>query len=388
MVKLYFNDNLPLVNINWTIYKGQSSVKEDFDRATIWMWLVTDKNRIPLDAIAENGTIKAVIPPTLSPDSYSLKAIWVKKGTYNFCKQAIDNGKQLGIETRVISEVQNAFLVVDREEDATEFEGDNYTLCFKSSVATYGYDGLDAYEKSVIAGYTKLDEDSWLRSRGITGLVQQTGNSESEAMSQKAVTESINGLQSQIDRLIDESILVNFKSFPERIFINELTPVNIIVSFSGVANYITLRKGDEIISHIENIKDFSKVMYLSETTTFTLEARIQGIDIIRDLEVSAVHHIYYGGGSNFDNFLTKAMKHMIPMVSPQGIYSIQIDTKGDKVFFAVPDGMEINGAQLVYDGLGGLPLKDPVVNQIDNVNYKVYESENEYDLSTINLQIL
>lgn len=162
MVNLYFNDNLPLVKLYWEVYKGQSSVREDFSRATIWLWLLTSTNKIPIDATTNKGVILAELPTTLAPDVYSIKAIWSKSGTFDFDQNDILNGKQLGIETRVTSLIQDAFTVVDSAEKATKFGEDAYLLKYRSHAATYGYDGLDAYELAVMRGKTNLSEEEWL----------------------------------------------------------------------------------------------------------------------------------------------------------------------------------------------------------------------------------
>lgn len=210
MVKLYFNDNLPLVNLNWAIFRGQSDVKEDFSRATLWVWLISKNNRIPLQATAEDGIIKSIIPTTLASGIYSLKAIWVKRGTYNFNDQAIFNGKQLGLETRVVSEIKNAFEVVDRLGEL-EFTSDAYDLKFKSSAATYGYDGLDAYEIAILRGKTILPEDEWLsiNSGKAVNLFQQVKQSlEAEAAritAQQGVTQEQGQNLSNVSELANET---------------------------------------------------------------------------------------------------------------------------------------------------------------------------------------
>ena len=46
-----------IIHIEWTILKGTSDVEEDFSRALVKCFLISGKNRYPIDATANGGIL-------------------------------------------------------------------------------------------------------------------------------------------------------------------------------------------------------------------------------------------------------------------------------------------------------------------------------------------
>ena len=73
----YVNSNFT-VNIDWNIQRGASRMREDFRRATLFVFLIGHDNVYPVTYTLEDNVIKAVIEPGLPEGVYGLKAVWFK----------------------------------------------------------------------------------------------------------------------------------------------------------------------------------------------------------------------------------------------------------------------------------------------------------------------
>lgn len=177
--------------------KGGSCIPEDLSRAIVNVWLVSNDDKIdvtrwidtshgyieiPLGAIQPDvrpcpphphpippmGSDCVPHPscppcpppmgcPFLPANVYSLKAVWYKDRSR--CKMAV-------------AEVRNAFAITNYMEEATPFVGDALTVKVKSSAATYGYDGLSAFELACMHGVTTYtSEVEWCRFRGVENIL-------------------------------------------------------------------------------------------------------------------------------------------------------------------------------------------------------------------------
>lgn len=162
---IFYNGEMPVVEIEWHIYKGIESQTEDFSRAQLWLWLVSDRDKKLLSAAtAEDGVIRASFDSgmaelCLHEGTYGLKAVWVKNRER--CELMGDLGGQLKM-----AEMRNAFGITEHEEDATPVSGSTAVLRMKSMVASYGYDGLSAYEIAVMRKVTTaLSETEYVQMR-------------------------------------------------------------------------------------------------------------------------------------------------------------------------------------------------------------------------------
>lgn len=137
-----------VLNIYIDVYKGQSAIKEDFSRADLKVFLVcgVEKLRIPLSVTLDStGTLKGSVS-NLPIGIYGIKLMWNK-----------NHGR-----SPMIAEKYQLFGITEYLDEATNSAADSVNIKTVLRSATYGYDGLDAYELSVMRGKTILDEDAWL----------------------------------------------------------------------------------------------------------------------------------------------------------------------------------------------------------------------------------
>ena len=67
-----------LIHIEWTVYKGTSSVREDFTRALVKCFLIGPREKYLVNATAQSGTLYMELPQGLEEGAYSIEAIYVK----------------------------------------------------------------------------------------------------------------------------------------------------------------------------------------------------------------------------------------------------------------------------------------------------------------------
>lgn len=170
-----------IIRIEWTILKGTSHVREDFRRANVKVFLIGNTEKYYLEATAEDGILKFDIPQGLEEGTYGIEAIWVK------------NEGHLGMGNRSISrsKKERLFSITEFEEEATNLGDGEVVLKFTSSTATYGYDGLSSYELAVLRGEWTGTEGEWLKHQRYVSVLDGRGDSETDTMSQKSITEEL-----------------------------------------------------------------------------------------------------------------------------------------------------------------------------------------------------
>lgn len=147
---IHYSDNE--MQIEWRIFRGLSKVGEDFSRSEAVVLLWNGRNRFVAGCTAiengRDGRLLVAVPSGLPEGVYDLEGIWMKNGGRSVCR------------CRYIK----AFGVTQTASAAT-YQGGATTgpvLSLRSSAATYGYDGLSAYELAVLKGKTVASEDEWL----------------------------------------------------------------------------------------------------------------------------------------------------------------------------------------------------------------------------------
>ncbi|MBP5479744.1 MAG: hypothetical protein J6Y15_10340 [Bacteroidaceae bacterium] len=191
---LYYNyQNVPPIEVRITVYRGKTTVREDFNRAKLFVWLVSSHDMIPVSVTAENGTITFNPPTTLDMGVYGIKAIWTKELGFNGKPSIrVPYGMEIHADKTSRADISSLFAIVSDTAGTT----DDGIIETSIEVATYGYDGLDAYEMAVLNGFTKLSKKEWLESRSLTAVLQNEGNNTEASMSQAAITEALNKLRS------------------------------------------------------------------------------------------------------------------------------------------------------------------------------------------------
>lgn len=150
MVRIFNSDSAPVAKLKWDIFKGASGVQEDFHDARLLFWFVSGLYKYRVEVAIHDNSIECELPRFLPPGVYGVKALW--------CKDWFKRSK---------SEVEKVFAITDVEGDATPVDGASFTIHIKSYVASYGYDGLSAYELALLKGVTTAaTEEEWLAEVG------------------------------------------------------------------------------------------------------------------------------------------------------------------------------------------------------------------------------
>jgi hypothetical protein len=173
------------INLSWTISRGASKVKEDFRRSSLFVFLTSNNEQIPLNYTLSENVITATLPTGLAEGVYGLLAVWFKSASNPFEGGNDASLPPLGRMSR--SQVDDLFGITAVSNEADYSESSAVNIEVRSMVATYGYDGLSAYEIAVISGQTALRQSEWVSN--ITELNKRLSEIESaETQRQTAET--------------------------------------------------------------------------------------------------------------------------------------------------------------------------------------------------------
>lgn len=148
------------INLSWTISRGASKVKEDFRRSSLFVFLTSNNEQIPLNYTLSENVITATLPTELPEGVYGLLAVWFKSACNPFEGGNDVSLPPLGRMSR--SQVDDLFGITAVSNEADYSESSAVNIEVRSMVATYGYDGLSAYEIAVISGQTALRQSEWV----------------------------------------------------------------------------------------------------------------------------------------------------------------------------------------------------------------------------------
>ena len=163
------------INLSWTISRGASKVKEDFRRSSLFVFLTSNNEQIPLNYTLGDNVITATLPTGLPEGVYGLLAVWFKSASNPFEGGNDASLPPLGRMSR--SQVDDLFGITAVSNEADYSESSAVNIEVRSMVATYGYDGLSAYEIAVISGQTALRQSEWVSN--ITELNERLSEIES-----------------------------------------------------------------------------------------------------------------------------------------------------------------------------------------------------------------
>ena len=166
---------------------------EDFSRALVKVFLIGTYEKYLLTATAQGGTLVADLPQGLPEGAYSLEAVWVKNyGNLLPKRQTLTpsmtppcprrpgprpndpcfihpNDDRFNDRCLMRSRKDYLFALTDYASEATETgESGEVTVRCSSAVATYGYDGLSAYELAVMRGDFSGSEGEYLEQQKYT----------------------------------------------------------------------------------------------------------------------------------------------------------------------------------------------------------------------------
>lgn len=179
------------IQIRWEILKSGSQVREDFTRAKMWLFLCSSHGRYAINVHAHEGYLLADVPAdTLVEGTYTLEAMWVKNwnryrpaakpfkpfpvhdlcdsdtfahgAMHDFHVQDPNDGRY-NMADMSRARIDYLFAVTDFLDEDNTGATDMAVIKCKSCAASYGYDGLDAYQLAVVSGRFFGSEDEWFK---------------------------------------------------------------------------------------------------------------------------------------------------------------------------------------------------------------------------------
>lgn len=202
------------ITLTWEVYKTRNKVLEDFSRAKVWVFLIADENRYSLASSVspDTGCLVLGIDPVrmaLPDGTYTLEAVWNKNPE----------------RTTELSKTRLEFvftLTADQEKDNTRSEG-AVSMVIRSMTASYGYDGLDAYQRAVMMGWFHGSETEWLESLGASDLDCYYTKTEVDALIAEGGAPDLSSYytKSEVDALLD-NISVDLSDYYTKSEINTL----------------------------------------------------------------------------------------------------------------------------------------------------------------------
>ena len=228
-------------------------------------------------------------------------------------------------------------------------------------------------------------------SAGGIALKQSFGDSELVGISQKVITEKVDDLQDQINKLHPSTFGIKLTITPNIIYEEQDTNITIKVETldEEIADNIKIIIDDEIISETVDSDSLEITELISENKVIRAEAIKDGFSYEAETEVKTTRPYYIGAGEEYNDILTDAYKQSIKL-NPIGTYNINVENNANYLFFVVPDSMTINNVTM--NGFN-VPLNPPeeviiIPASGEGFNYKVYKSINTYDSGLLTVTIL
>lgn len=385
MITVYLGNASPVVKLAWVIYKGSSWVLEDFSRARVNLWIVGACNKWLVACTAIDGVIHAEIPRSLPVGVYGVRAMWVKNDCC--CK-------------RTQSEVNHAFMVTNVPGDATPIEGDECVIHIKSWAATYGYDGLSAYEMAVLAGKTHLSEDEWMDSQNqasekyeilidkIDGmLVNDFGNSTDKAVSQKTLTDAINRIWEKFEDLTGEvsrgiSMIVTPTFYTGDAGCDVHVTVQ-TVDASGIFEHIAFYVNNELVHEADDVDYLEFDTEITDTSVVKCVAQILGVEYMQQKVITRYESFWVGAGATYADVMDSG--HIVPLRRHmRGVCDVTAED-GDHIIVVMAENIREGFIRADINGIE-IPFNESTVN-VDGDAYSVFTSVETYSVGTYNIDI-
>lgn len=157
MIYVHIDQNIAMT---WRVFRGLSANEEDFTRVNLLKVFLFDRatgTRFHIHSDVRDNRIILYIPAgMLPPGVYGMDALWIKNA-HSFLER-----HDLDLRCIIRSRKDKAFAVTEYQKEATVFGEDTVKLVCKTTVATYGYDGLSAYEIAVLRGLWNGSEEDWI----------------------------------------------------------------------------------------------------------------------------------------------------------------------------------------------------------------------------------
>lgn len=211
---------------------------------------------------------------------------------------------------------------------------------------------------------------------GDIGLAAAIGTLAQDANIPSSATDALN-------ILIDDSVLLKLTTSLTNILVGESSNISVTATSKNSASSIIIKNGigETIASGSgNNLVGSTTVTPSSEGVLgYSVTAVVNGTTLSAKSYVNCVRPIYYGSGTNYtDATIVSGAKQ-----TPNGKYTISVNSANNYIYFVVPSSMTI--AKVLMNGLS-MPMQATSV-QKDGQSYTAYQSVNGYDVGTYNLDV-
>lgn len=153
------------VKIEWDVYKLHSSEREDFNGALLKVFLNCNADRYNVDYTLSGNTIMVDIPHDLPIATYTLEALWGRSDSLSdimswhrcYCPEEFESFHSVNRSVK-----SDLFAITDVESEASYPDNNTVTIKVRTSVRSFGYDGMSAYEIAVMRGEWDESEVAWI----------------------------------------------------------------------------------------------------------------------------------------------------------------------------------------------------------------------------------
>ena len=207
------------------------------------------------------------------------------------------------------------------------------------------------------------------------------GNSEVMGVTQKALTETMNGLYELIfDALGIEVGDVQITISPDGFFSNEAAIVNIAATADyGLFDFVKIYFDEEKVLEETSIKTFSKDLTIGKTTTIKVEAQVLGKLYTYKKTVTMASDFFIGAGSTYEDIYNPQYTRPYDG-DPTGSYTVEV-TEGQRIIIILPTS-DVSKIEQIEMNDFNIPM-DTTTFGI----YTVYTSLNTYKAGTYTIDI-
>lgn len=216
---------------------------------------------------------------------------------------------------------------------------------------------------------------------GGIALSDRLGDREDIGITQKALTEILNGFNERINDIAGEwSSGFSMTVSPDSFISLDSATVNISASTSsGKFEHIAFYINNVLVSEADQVSSFTDTAEISETSEIKCVATMLGVTYIQSKVVTKFFPFFIGGGNTLEDVLIpeNAREYDGSLV---GSYDVDVE-EGQKIFVLVPTALQ---SQIVRLDMNGYEI--PVTITTDE-NNTIYESQNVYQEGTYNIDI-
>lgn len=200
-------------------------------------------------------------------------------------------------------------------------------------------------------------------------------------------------LYDKVNQLLNKNFEYKLEASPSVIFQGSNSLINLKATSSDNSDIDIFNNTVKLTSG-ENIKTLQFSLRISNTTQFKATFKYLEETKNSTATVTAVNPIYYGASLTNNYVFEDLIKYPNAVNSPNREYTVDVSREGDSIYFLVPSNMTINKANL--GGVLEFPISLIKTESLSittdsgqqTVQYKVYKSDNKYEIGNLKINIL